>query len=343
MSAEPLNTVTTETPRGGLPQMQTETFPSQIFWLVVTFGLLFLVLWRVTLPMIEAIIGERRNRIEGDLGTAEKLRQEASNALAAYEAELAGARSKAHRFVDENRKKIGAELDVLKVRAQVEAQAVTKEAEERVSAEHARALSSLRTAAAEAASAIVERLIGKTVSSGRSGESRRRAAGDHMIGLLHDPEFWVAVGTAIFLAILVWKRVPQMTANSLDSRAAAIAREIEEARRLRLEAEALLAQYRQRQAAAETEAQGILAEARAEAERFGVEARAAAAAQIARRARQARDKIAQAEAHALADIRAAAADAAISAAGKLIANRLDENAASDLVRRSLADIPDRLQ
>jgi F-type H+-transporting ATPase subunit b len=164
-----------------------------------------------------------------------------------------------------------------------------------------------------------------------------------MMNLLRDPEFWVAVGTAIFLAILVWKRVPQMTAKSLDSRAAAIAHEIEEAHRLCLEAEALLAQYRQKQAAAETEARAILEEARGEAERFGAEARAVAAAQIARRAKQAQDKIAQAEADAIADIRAAAADAAIATAEKLIASRLDENAAADLVKRSLAGIPGRLQ
>ena len=164
-----------------------------------------------------------------------------------------------------------------------------------------------------------------------------------MMDLLRDPEFWVAIGTAIFLGILVWKRVPQMTANSLDARAAAIAREIEEAQRLRSEAEALLAQYKQKQAAAEAEAQGILTEAKAEAGRFAAEARAATAAQIARRAKQAEDKIAQAEADALADIRAAAADAAIGAAEKLIAARLDDKAGAELVKRALSEIPDRLQ
>ena len=164
-----------------------------------------------------------------------------------------------------------------------------------------------------------------------------------MMDVLRDPEFWVAIGTAIFLGILVWKRVPQMTANSLDARAAAIAREIEEAQRLRSEAEALLAQYKQKQAAAEAEAQGILAEAKAEAGRFAAEARAATAAQIARRAKQAEDKIAQAEADALADIRAAAADAAIGAAERLIAARLDEKASADLVKRALSEMPDRLQ
>lgn len=164
-----------------------------------------------------------------------------------------------------------------------------------------------------------------------------------MTAFLSDPEFWVAVGTAIFLAFLYWKRVPQRSANSLDSRAAAITREIEEAHRLRSEAEALFAQYRQKQAAAETEAQGILAEARADAERFAAEARAAASAQIARRAKQAEDKIAQAEAHALADIRAIAANTAVAAAEKLITRRLDERGAADLVKRSLTEIQGRLQ
>lgn len=164
-----------------------------------------------------------------------------------------------------------------------------------------------------------------------------------MSAVFSNPEFWVAVGTAIFLAFLYYKRVPQSSANSLDSRAAAIAHEIEEARRLRSEAEALFAQYRQKQAAAESEAQGILAEARAEAKRFAAEARAAASAQIARRAKQAEDKIAQAEAHALADIRAVAANTAVAAAERLIARKLDENRAADLVKKSIAEIQGRLQ
>ena len=145
--------------------MQSDTFPSQIFWLVVTFGLLFLILWRITLPMIEGIIGERRNRIEGDLGTAEKLRQQASESLAAYESELAGARGRAYQIMDANRKSISAELDSVKTRADEESQSSLKQAEERIAAERGRALGSLRPAAAEAAAEIVERLIGVRVST----------------------------------------------------------------------------------------------------------------------------------------------------------------------------------
>lgn len=144
--------------------MDTSTFSSQIFWLVVTFGLLFLVLWKITLPMIEGIIGERRNRIDGDLGAAEKLRQQASESLSAYETELAGARSRAHQILDDNRKAIGAELDSIRTRADEEAQTAMKQAEERIAADRAKALGSLRPAAADAATAIVERLIGAQVS-----------------------------------------------------------------------------------------------------------------------------------------------------------------------------------
>ena len=95
-------------------------------------------------------------------------------------------------------------------------------------------------------------------------------------------------------------------------------------------------------AAADQEASSIIAEAKAEAERFGAESRAAITAQIARRGKQAEQKIAQAEAQAVADVRAAAADAAIAAAEKLIAARLDDNRAAELVKRALGEIPSKL-
>jgi len=148
----------------GLPQMNAETFPSQIFWLVVTFGLLFLVLWRKTLPMIAGAIGERRNRIEGDLGTAESMRKDAAGALAAYEAALAQARSRAHRHADENRKRVVQEIDRMKAAADAEAQTAMSAAENRIAAERTKAGAGVTAAAAEAASAIVERLIGTPVS-----------------------------------------------------------------------------------------------------------------------------------------------------------------------------------
>ena len=143
---------------------------------------------------------------------------------------------------------------------------------------------------------------------------------------LDNPEFWVLVGFVLVIALLVWKGVPGMVGKMLDQRAAVIAAELAEARRLREEAAALLADYKKRSAGAEAEAQAIVTEARADAVRFAEESRATLTAQIARRAQAAQDKITQAEAAALAEIRALAADAAASAAEKPIAARMDDNA-----------------
>lgn len=160
--------------------------------------------------------------------------------------------------------------------------------------------------------------------------------------LLGDPEFWVGVGTLIFIGILLWQKVPALITSALDTRAAAIAKELEEAQRLRTEAEALLAEYKKKRAEAEGEASAILAEAKAEAERFATESRAAIAAQIERRSKQAEEKIAQAEAQAVSDMRALAADRAIAAAEALVVARLDDKQAADLVKRSLEEIPSKL-
>src|SRR5438874_2444247 len=160
--------------------------------------------------------------------------------------------------------------------------------------------------------------------------------------LLHDPEFWVAVGFVMVIALLLWKGVPGMVGKMLDQRAAVIAAELEEARRLRTEAAALLADYQKRAAGAEAEARSIVAAATAEAAQFQKDSRAALEAQIARRAAAAQDKIAQAEAAALNEIRGLAADTAVNAAQKLIAARLDEARAKDLITDSIKGLGDKL-
>ncbi|HEX4177756.1 MAG TPA: ATP F0F1 synthase subunit B, partial [Rhizomicrobium sp.] len=135
--------------------------------------------------------------------------------------------------------------------------------------------------------------------------------------MLHDPEFWVATGFVLVLLLLVWKGVPGMVGKLLDRRAQMISAELEEAKRLRAEAAALLADYQKRAASAESEARSIVESAQAEAAQFQKDAHAALEAQIERRAASAQDKIAQAEAHALNEIRGLAADAAVNAAQKL--------------------------
>lgn len=160
--------------------------------------------------------------------------------------------------------------------------------------------------------------------------------------LLHDPEFWVAVGFVLVIVLLVWKGVPGLVGKALDQRAAVIAAELEEAKKLRAEAANLLADYQKRAASAEAEAAGIVEAAKAEAAQFAKDSRAALAQQIERRAAAAKDKIAQAEAAALNEIRALAADAAVSGAQKLIAARLDEKRASGLIDASIKDLGGKL-
>jgi len=160
--------------------------------------------------------------------------------------------------------------------------------------------------------------------------------------LFHNPEFWVAVGFAAVLGIFFWKKVPAMLAKLLDERAGAISKELDEAKRLREEAAAVLAGYVQKVANVESEVAAIVADAKAEAEHFAKDTRAQLRAQIDRRAQMAKDKIAQAETAALAEIRGLAADSAVAAAEKLIAARMDEKRGAALVEQSIKELPDKL-
>lgn len=160
--------------------------------------------------------------------------------------------------------------------------------------------------------------------------------------LLNNPEFWVGIGFVVVIGILLRVGVPKMVAGLLDARAAGIRAELDEARRLREEAEGLLASLKAKAAGADREAQAIVDEAKAEADRFAAEARAALTQQIARRAQVAQDKISQAEATALAEIRALAADAAAIAAEKLIAARLDEKRAAALIEDGIKSLSAKL-
>jgi len=160
--------------------------------------------------------------------------------------------------------------------------------------------------------------------------------------ILHEGETWVVVGLVLLLLAFLKLRVPKMVAKMLDDRSGAIAHELDEAKRLREEAAALLAGYVQKSALAESEAATILADARAEAERFTKETRAQLRLQIDRRAQMARERIEQAEAAALNEIRALAADKAVAAAEKMIAARLDETRSDALVQGSIKELPEKL-
>jgi len=163
-----------------------------------------------------------------------------------------------------------------------------------------------------------------------------------MEGLLADTTFWVAVGMAIFIAIIVWAGAPGLVARGLDAKADEIRREIEGARALHEEACALLARYQQKSREASQQIEDILGQARNEAAALAGEARKAAEQQLQRRTEAAERKITQAEADAVAGIRKLAAGLAAEAARHLIAARIQGDKASALVDQGIRDLRSRL-
>jgi len=159
---------------------------------------------------------------------------------------------------------------------------------------------------------------------------------------MFEAEFWVGVAFFVFVAFLGYVGAHRMILASLDQRRDKIKSELDEARRLREEAEKLLAEYRRRQQDAESEAQTIIRNAQAEAERVAEEAHARLEELIARRTAIAQTKIAQAEAQALADVRATAADAAVAAAEKVLRQTAKGKVADDLIAKGIEDVKAKL-
>jgi F-type H+-transporting ATPase subunit b len=160
--------------------------------------------------------------------------------------------------------------------------------------------------------------------------------------MMFTPEFWVAASFLILLAGFGYLGVHRKLAQALDERSARIRAELDEARRLKDEAAALLADYRNRQRQAEREAQEIIASAQVEAERMAAEAQAKMEEFVARRQKLAELKIAQAEVQALTDVRAAAAEAAAAAAERVLRDTVKGKVADDLMTQGIADVKKRL-
>ena len=163
------------------------------------------------------------------------------------------------------------------------------------------------------------------------------------MGFLSTPEFWVAVSFFLFLGLLAYLGVPKLLTKSLDERASGIEKELAEAKRLREEAQELVATYQRKQEEAMREAEQIVTQAHEEAERIAKETRAAMQEQVARRTQLAEDKIAQAEQQAVADVRAAAVDVATRASERLIADRLQGDEGQAYMGRAVNEVATKLQ
>lgn len=160
--------------------------------------------------------------------------------------------------------------------------------------------------------------------------------------MLSQPDFWVGVSFVLFVVLLVYLKVPGMAAKALDERADAIQKELDEAQRLREEAQTVLADYERKKVEAQADAEKIITQARREAEIYGEEARRKMQEQIERRSRLAEQKIVQAEAAAVKDVRAAATDLAIEAASRVLAAEVKGAKASSLIDDSIAAVRKQL-
>jgi F-type H+-transporting ATPase subunit b len=143
-----------------MPQLNPLDWGPQLVWLLITFGVLYLLMVYVALPRIGSVIEARAARIAADLATAEKLRRETEEAIAAYEQALAEAKQKAHAIVEEGRVKLKAETAAERARLEKDLAKKSAEAEARIDKAKASAMKDVSAVAADIASDIVRRLIG---------------------------------------------------------------------------------------------------------------------------------------------------------------------------------------
>src|SRR3569833_2389149 len=156
--------------------------------------------------------------------------------------------------------------------------------------------------------------------------------------MFFEPEFWVAVAFVILMVVFAYLGIHKTALTALDHRAARSKAELDDAQRLKQEAVKVLADYKARSAAAEREAADIIASAKAEAERIAADAKAKMEDFVSRRTKTAEGKTALAEAQALADVRAAAAEAAVQAASTILSQSVRGSVADDLLAKGITEV-----
>ncbi|MGB8398720.1 ATP F0F1 synthase subunit B [Bradyrhizobium sp.] len=157
-----------------------------------------------------------------------------------------------------------------------------------------------------------------------------------------EAETWVAIAFVLLMILFAYFGIHRTVLKALDNRGARIKAELDDARRLKEEAAKLLAEYQARRASAEREAEEIIAGARAEAERIAAEAKTKMEDFVARRTKTAESKIAFAEAQAVADVRAAAADAAVAAASAILTQSVKGPVADELLAKGITEVRAKL-
>ena len=146
---------------GVFPPFDPSTFASQLLWLAITFGVLYLIISRAAVPRIGSILEQRKTRIEGDLKEAERLRQETERAVAEYEQSLTEARQRAHGIAEETRQSIRTDIEGKRSAVEADLSRKVAEAEAAIQASKTEALKSVGEIAVETARELVTRLTGE--------------------------------------------------------------------------------------------------------------------------------------------------------------------------------------
>jgi len=164
--------------KSGLPQLNLPDFAPQLIWLALTFGVLYFVLSRFTLPRIGAVLEERESRIQRDLDEAERLKGETEAALAAYEQELAEARGRATGIARETRDKLAAEVEQERAKVETNLAAKLADAESRIATMKTKALAQVGDIASSTVGDVVKKLIGSDVTPDEIRAAMQPSAGD---------------------------------------------------------------------------------------------------------------------------------------------------------------------
>lgn len=162
----PVNPQDLEGHGGGFPPFDAQNYGSQLLWLAITFGILYVVMSRVALPRLGAILDHRRERIEADIAEATRLKADSEAAAVAFEAQLADARTKAQAIAGETRDQVAAEAETRRKALESELAVKLEAAERQIAETKSRALGNVRAIATGTAGAIVARLIGREPSAG---------------------------------------------------------------------------------------------------------------------------------------------------------------------------------
>ena len=148
---------------GIFPPFNTATYTSQLFWLILTFGLLYIVLQKIAVPRISGILESRRNRIEGDLAEAERLKQETEKSIAAYEQAMADARGKAQSIAQETQDRLSAESASQRKAVEADLAGKLSEAETRITQMQQQAMAQVDAIAVDLTQTLLQTLTGETL------------------------------------------------------------------------------------------------------------------------------------------------------------------------------------